>query len=318
MDADFLRGEGDHVGQIRTDLAMEAFDGAGGEGFPGVQVSRWDAADVRMTEVLITDPDAAQSLGKACGAYLTMECGMLRERAPEARLAVSALLGEELGRMIRAGDGAPVLVVGLGNRFITPDSLGPRAIDRTLVTRHMAQCGFGADNLRSVCAIAPGVLGVTGIETMEMVESLVERLQPAAILCVDSLAARDSGRIGSTIQLSDAGIQPGAGVGNQRRPLTRETIGVDVVAVGMPTVIYASTLARDAFGVLAARDGSTPDEAALDAMERELSGEGIGEMIVTPREIDAIVEDAAGVIAAGINRALQPSLSDAEIDAMMR
>ena len=121
--------------------------------------------------------------------------------------------------MIRAGDGAPVLVVGLGNRFITPDSLGPRAVDRTLVTRHMAQCGFGADNLRSVCAIAPGVLGVTGIETMEMVESLVERLQPAAILCVDSLAARDSGRIGSTIQLSDAGIQPRRGRG-QPAPAT--------------------------------------------------------------------------------------------------
>ena len=147
--------------QIRTDLAMESFDGAGGESLPGVQVSHWDVADVRMTEVLITDPDAAQSLGKACGAYLTMECGLLRERAPEARLAVAALLGEELGRMIQPDDSAPVLVVGLGNRFITPDSLGPRAVDRTLVTRHMAECGFASENLRSVCAIAPGVLGIT-------------------------------------------------------------------------------------------------------------------------------------------------------------
>ena len=130
--------------QIRTDLAMESFDGAGGESLPGVQVSHWDVADVRMTEVLITDPDAAQSLGKACGAYLTMECGLLRERAPEARLAVAALLGEELGRMIQPDDSAPVLVVGLGNRFITPDSLGPRAVDRTLVTRHMAECGIAS------------------------------------------------------------------------------------------------------------------------------------------------------------------------------
>lgn len=303
------------MGQIRTDLAMEAFDGAGGGALPGVQVSHWDVADVRMTEVLITDPDAAQSLGKACGAYLTMECGPLRERAPEARTAVAALLGEELGRMIQSGGDAPVLVVGLGNRFITPDSLGPRAVDRTLVTRHMAGRGF-AEGLQSVCAIAPGVLGVTGIETTEMVESLVGALKPRAILCVDSLAARDSARIGSTIQLSDAGIQPGAGVGNHRRPLTRETVGVDVVAVGMPTVIYAATLARDAFAALAARDGSTPSEEALDAMERELFGQAIGEMIVTPREIDAIVEDAAATIASGINRALQPTLSDAEIAAM--
>lgn len=303
--------------QIRTDLAMESFDGSGGESLPGVQVSHWDVADVRMTEVLITDPDAAQSLGKACGAYLTMECGLLRERAPEARLAVAALLGEELGRMIQPDDSAPVLVVGLGNRFITPDSLGPRAVDRTLVTRHMAECGFASANLRSVCAIAPGVLGITGIETTEMVESLVEKLRPRAILCVDSLAARDSARIGSTIQLSDAGIQPGAGVGNHRRPLTKDSLGVDVVAVGMPTVIYAATLARDAFAVLAARDGSTPSEDALDGMERELFRQEIGEMIVTPREIDAIVEDASAVIASGINRALHPSLSDAEISAMM-
>ena len=146
------------------------------------------------------------------------------------------------------------------------------------------------------------MLGITGIEATEM---------------LDTLAARDSARIGSTIQLSDAGIQPGAGVGNHRRPLTKDSLGVDVVAVGMPTVIYAATLARDAFAVLAARDGSTPSEDALDGMERELFGQEIGEMIVTPREIDAIVEDASAVIASGINRALHPSLSDAEISAMM-
>ena len=299
----------------RTDLAMESFNE--GDHSPGVQVSHWDTADVRMTEVIISDEETAHQLGKPCGVYLTMECGLLRERDPEARIAVSALLGEELGRMIRSESDAPVLVIGLGNRFITPDSLGPLAVDRTLVTRHMLQTEYARSDMRSVCAIAPGVLGVTGVETMEMVQSLAEKLRPRAIVCIDSLAARASERIGSTIQLTDTGIQPGGGVGNHRQPLTRETLGTDVIAVGMPTVVYAATLARDAFAVLSARNGDQPDESALDAMERELLSEALGEMIVTPREIDAIVQDAATVIAAGVNRALQPLLSDAEIAAMM-
>ena len=299
----------------RTDLAMESFNE--GDHSPGVQVSHWDTADVRMTEVIISDEETAHQLGKPCGVYLTMECGLLRERDPEARIAVSALLGEELGRMIRSESDAPVLVIGLGNRFITPDSLGPLAVDRTLVTRHMLQTEYARSDMRSVCAIAPGVLGVTGVETMEMVQSLAEKLRPRAIVCIDSLAARASERIGSTIQLTDTGIQPGGGVGNHRQPLTRETLGTDVIAIGMPTVVYAATLARDAFAVLSARNGDQPDESALDAMERELLSEALGEMIVTPREIDAIVQDAAAVIAAGVNRALQPLLSDAEIAAMM-
>lgn len=299
----------------RTDLAMESFNE--GDHSPGVQVSHWDTADVRMTEVIISDEETAHQLGKPCGVYLTMECGLLRERDPEARIAVSALLGEELGRMIRSESDAPVLVIGLGNRFITPDSLGPLAIDRTLVTRHMLQTEYARSDMRSVCAIAPGVLGVTGVETMEMVQSLAEKLRPRAIVCIDSLAARASERIGSTIQLTDTGIQPGGGVGNHRQPLTRETLGTDVIAIGMPTVVYAATLARDAFAALSARNGDQPDESALDAMERELLSEALGEMIVTPREIDAIVQDAAAVIAAGVNRALQPLLSDAEIAAMM-
>ena len=299
----------------RTDLAMESFNE--GDHSPGVQVSHWDTADVRMTEVIISDEEAARQLGKPCGAYLTMECGLLRERDPEARIAVSALLGEELGRMIRSESDAPVLVIGLGNRFITPDSLGPLAVDKTLVTRHMLQTEYARSDMRSVCAIAPGVLGVTGVETMEMVQSLAEKLRPRAIVCIDSLAARASERIGSTIQLTDTGIQPGGGVGNHRQPLTRETLGTDVIAVGMPTVVYAATLARDAFAALSARNGDQPDDGALDAMERELLSETLGEMIVTPREIYAIVQDAAAVIAAGVNRALQPLLSDAEIAAMM-
>ena len=303
----------------RTDLAMECFDSTDGGAIPGTQVSHWESGGIEITEVLVTDNEAAQLLDKPKGAYLTLECPLLLERDPDARLAMAALLAEEIDRILPGGDGeSPVLVVGLGNRSITPDALGPGVVDRTLVTRHMLGAPWAQSGMNSVCAIAPGVLGITGIESMELVEALVKAIAPRAILCVDSLAARDSRRIGCTIQLTDTCIQPGAGVGNHRRPLTRQSVGVPVISVGMPTVVYAATLARDAFAWLAGEDGDgEPHEAALEDMEKTLLGADIGEMIVTPREIDAIIQDASGIIALAINRALQPTLSDAEIAAMM-
>ncbi len=304
---------------IRTDLAVEAFDGDSAAALPGVEISHWETDGVVVTEVRITENEAAHHLGKPKGTYLTLECPLLRERDPDARLAMASLLGEELARVLPEESGrAPVLVVGLGNRSITPDALGPCVVDRTLVTRHMLNAPGIQPGMQSVCAFAPGVLGITGIESMELVAAVVRAVSPRAVLCVDSLAARDSRRIGSTIQLTDTGIQPGAGVGNRRQALTRDSLGAPVISVGMPTVIYAATLARDAFAWLNSKNNDEAShEAALEDMERELLGSDVGEMIVTPREIDAIVQDAAGIIASGVNRALQPQLSDAEIAAMM-
>ena len=297
---------------FRTDLAMENL--ASDLSYPGVEVHRWQESDIELIEVVILTEEAAQALGKPCGSYLTLECPLLREHDPDARIAMSTLLGEELGRMLDSGDDAPVLVVGLGNRSVTPDALGPAVIDKTLVTRHIQGSGFAAENMRSVCAMAPGVLGVTGIETVELVESLVRDLKPRAVVCIDSLAARDSRRIGCTIQVSNTGIQPGSGVGNHRKPLTRETLGVDVIAVGVPTVIYAATLARDAFALLSDAENH---EEALNALEKDLLDTSLGNLIVTPRDIDAIVKNCAVLISAAVNRALQPRLSEAEIAAMM-
>lgn len=296
----------------RTDLAMENFDP--NSGFPGVEVHRWEESDVQLSEVLIVSEKAARELGKPCGTYLTLECALLREHDPDARAAMSNLLGEELARMLEPFDGKPILVAGLGNRGVTPDALGPAAVEKTLVTRQLCAGEFAPNGLRSVSAFAPGVLGVTGIETVEMVESLARAIQPAAVVCVDSLAARDSARIGCTVQISNTGIQPGSGVGNHRRALTKESLGVDVVAVGVPTVIYAATLARDAFALLS---GEGEGEAALGAMERELMETRLGNLIVTPRDIDAIVQNCAALIAGGLNRALHPGLSDEQIAQMM-
>lgn len=299
----------------RTDLAMESFNVQ--NSCPGTDVHQWEVSGIQVTEVIIRTEEAAEQLGKPAGSYLTLECPALREHDPRARLQMANLLGEELSRLLEPRDDAPVLVVGLGNRSVTPDSLGPSAIDKTLVTRHLLSSEYGSRRMKSVCAIAPGVLGITGIETVEMVESLAGKLSPRAILCIDALAARDSARIGCTVQISNTGIHPGSGVGNHRRPLTKESLGIDVIALGIPTVIYAATLARDAFALLADRRDQSETDDALASMERELLGTEMGNLIVTPRDIDTIITNCAGMIAGGINRALQPNLSAAEIAEMM-
>ena len=298
--------------QIRTDLAMESAGDT--NSLPGVRVSHWENAGINVTEVNVTDQKSAIQLGKPIGNYITLESECVKRRDVDSRLAMSIMIAEEIARLTDVSKG-DVLVVGLGNRMITPDSLGPLTVDRILVTRHIFSelPKYADERLNSVCAVAPGVLGVTGIETAEMLESIVRSIKPACVICVDALAARASSRIGAAVQITDTGIQPGSGVGNRRKALNRERLGVDVIAVGMPTVIYAATLARDAM------EGLEPDAAdeALENMERELMGGPAGDMIVTPREIDALIKDSAGMIAMGINRALQPELSDGEIMAMM-
>ena len=297
---------------LRTDLAMENV--GGNPDLPGVDVRAWQQGDISMTEVIIQSEEAGRALEKPPGSYLTMECALLRDHDPQARIAMSNLLAGELGRLIPDKNSAPVLVVGLGNRSVTPDSLGPAVAEKILVTRHFLNSKYAPEGMHSVCAIAPGVLGVTGIETMELVESLVQQVQPRAVICIDSLAARDSRRIGATVQISSTGIQPGSGVGNHRRPLTRETLGVDVIAIGVPTVIYAATLARDAFALLSDQD---KHDEALGSLERELLDTTLGNLIVTPRDVDAIIKNCATLIAGGVNQALQPNLSESEIAQMM-
>ena len=306
--------------QIRTDLAMESAGAMGGRELPGVQISEWETGGVTLTEVKIETDEGARLLGKPVGLYVTLECEGVKRRNVEARRAMSALLGEELARLLPDDNGAPVLVAGLGNRTVTPDSLGPLTVDRTLVTRHLyaERPELTRRGMTPVCAVAPGVLGVTGVETSEMVRAISQAVRPRAVVAVDSLAARAVSRVASTVQLTDTGIRPGSGVGNHRAALTAETLGAPVLAVGVPMVIYAATIARDAFGLLSKDDDSPEHEQALDAMAKELLAGSLGEMIVTPREVDDLVSDAAAILAGGINRALHPGLSEQEILTMMQ
>ena len=292
-----------------TDLAVEARG----------NMPRSDAVHLacgieRLTVRIDSERDA-QNMGRPRGVYVTLTCPQTMSIALETRRALAHELAATLADMLPKARKS-VLVVGLGNRNVTPDSLGPRTAERILVTRHMAGC-LPEDVLRdmaSVSAASPGVLGVTGMETAEILRGMVAHVQPDAVIAIDALAARSSSRIASTIQIADTGITPGSGVGNHQKALDERTLGVPVIAVGVPLVVYASTIASDALCALG--DGEMEEERIAACVEQVVS-ERLGEMVVTPREVDALVERMAGVLADGINQALQPTLTGAEIAQMM-
>ena len=295
-----------------TDLAMES-RGAQPEQTKTLQNG------IERTVVTVRDAQTAQALGRPMGVYVTLSCPQRMSIELGTRRALSAELGRAIAGMLPE-DCRTVLVVGLGNRTVTPDALGPRTVERVLVTRHMDGClpQDVEEKLRSVCAAAPGVLGVTGIETAEVLRGMVEHVRPDAMIAVDALAARSSARICSTIQIADTGITPGSGVGNHRKALTAQTLGIPVIAVGVPMVVYASTIARDAMGYLSAIDGaSEADEERLAACVERVVTQRLGDLIVTPREVDALVERMAGIVAEGINLALHPELTESEIAQLM-
>ena len=274
---------------------------------------------VERTVVEIRDDATAAELGRPMGRYVTLSCPQQMSIELAMRRALSRALGDTLRDMLPERFHT-VLVTGLGNRSVTPDALGPRTVERVLVTRHMDGCmpEDVESRMASVCAAAPGVLGVTGIETAEVLSGMVRHVKPDAVIAVDALAARDSRRICSTIQVSDTGITPGSGVGNHQKALTRDTLGVPVIAVGVPMVVYASTIARDAVGILSEADGADEeDERKLMACVERVVSAQLGDLIVTPREVDALVERMAGIVAEGINLALHPGLHESEIAQLM-
>ena len=275
---------------IRTDLAMEAREGLGRRSIPGLKSETLTPQEgITLTRVAVESDEASQALQKAKGQYVTLEAPGLALRDPMLEEAVSHLMAQELGRMMpEPARSGPVLVVGLGNWNITPDSLGPRVVKGTMVTRHL----------------------------LEMIPQAVDkRVRPAAVVAVDALASRDSRRIATTLQLSDAGIQPGSGVGNRRMALNGETLGCPVVAVGVPTVVYAATIIRDALEKLAGGRGALglDVDKAMEAMRSDR----LSEMVVTPKEVDALVEDTARWLALGLNLWIHNGLSAQEVEAFL-
>ena len=228
---------------IRTDLAMEVCETLSPENddkIPGVEITveQDEKLDITVTWVEVTSPEGENAIGKPMGNYVTLEAPAMQENSPCEHEEITKMLVRKFARIHKLPKEATVLVIGLGNRNVTPDALGPNVCERLLVTRHMGEFVPTelAGRLRSVCALAPGVMGITGIETAEVAKGVVEKTKPDLVIAVDALAARRTSRINSTIQISDVGINPGAGMGNKRAAINRESMGVPVVAIGVPTV----------------------------------------------------------------------------------
>ena len=289
----------------RTDLALEAqelWQESAGEQtqLKGVQARDSQREGYAVTTVRILDQEGAQALGKPAGTYVTLTVDGLARREEDAFGRAVRAVAAELTQLL-AGLEGPVLVACLGNRAVTPDAVGPKVHDHLLITRHLVDQApehFGA--FRPVASVAAGVLGTTGVESGELVGALTGRLKPVCIIAVDALASRSLDRLCRTIQLADTGIAPGSGVGNHRHALDRESLGVPVIAIGVPTVVDGATLAADLRGT-----------ADLPPLGRE------GEMLVTPKDIDSQVNDLAKVIGYGITLALQPGLTLEDMELLM-
>ena len=294
--------------QRRTDLALEAAqlwrEGGNTGELPGVTQEESTREGYPVTTVKVLDDRGAKAIGKPVGTYVTVDLSALVRREEDAFGRAARAVAAELNALLKLPEGAPALVVGLGNRAITPDNIGPAAADHTMVTRHLVEQvpeHFGS--FRPVAALAAGVLGTTGVESGQLVRAVAERIRPACVLCVDALAARSVRRVCRTVQVADTGITPGSGVGNAREALNAQTLGVPVIAIGVPTVVDAATLTRD---VLA--------QAGREELEPHALGEAGGGLIVTPRDIDTQVHDLAKVIGYGINLALHPGLTIQDVE----
>lgn len=301
---------------LRTDLAVEAREIAQSSGaLEGVTSEEVQKGKVTITRVHVLDQRGEKSIGKPVGNYITVEAQGIGDAEDEAFGDAVEAVAQELGEMIKPfGDGA-VLVAGLGNAAMTPDAIGPRCVKNLLVTRHIAgelSKIQGLEGLRAVAAIAPGVLGQTGVEAGEIIKAIVSRINPVAVIVVDALASRRSSRLGNTVQLSDTGIVPGSGVGNSRFAINRETLGVPVISMGVPTVVDAATFALDIL-----ENAGMGADAGQEEQIRESIEPGGVTMFVTPRFIDLIVEHASRLAGLAINRALHPTVSTEDIQRLI-
>ena len=305
----------------RTDLALEAREMLNrkvSEEIPGVIVETIEDEEIMITKVSITTPEAEHSMGKGQGKYITIEAQGLKYKDTPLQEKIMKILAKELAELTDLPKDAMILIIGLGNRNVTPDALGPRAVEKIVVTRHLQ--GMLSPELkggvRSVCAIAPGVLGITGMETVEIVQGIVSKVKPDLVIAIDALAAASSKRVLTTVQLANTGISPGSGVGNKRFGLTKESLGVPVIAIGVPTVVHASTIAMDTLDTLQEHAHFARYFKSMENLSDEdrktivsqVLPEVLGDLMVTPKEVDRFIEDIAVVVAGGINQAMHPHI----------
>ena len=304
---------------IRTDLALETHEQftETAQEISGVNVYNKSIKDIKITHVEIETEEAAEKMGKPIGNYITLEFSDLRYIDKKVYERIVKQIANEIKMLISDDVEKPILVVGLGNRSITSDSLGPEVVDRLIITRHIFTHAPNilSDNYASVCALAPGVLGITGIETEEIVTAVCEKIKPSAVVVVDALAARSINRIVATVQICDTGICPGAGVGNNRREISEKTLGIPVIAVGVPTVVDAVTITEDTINSVF--DNPENSFHIDDILQSGKISKELLNFTTTPKEIDILIKKCAEVVANGINFALHDNITFEDIDLLV-
>ena len=291
------------ITERRTDLAVEERELLG-EDIRGVDYCAERIGGLPVERLHIRTQRASQLLKKPVGNYVTVQLPSLTDSIRDTDARVKAL-SEEIGRLLPVN--GLVLVAGLGNIEITPDALGPKTASKVLATRHIPGAiarSTGLDRLRAVAVMHTGVTGQTGIETGELLRGVVKNIRPSAMIAVDALASRRLERLGCTVQISDTGISPGAGVGNRRARIDRDTMGIPVIAIGVPTVVDALTLAFDLLDI--------DDEKQGLELSKTVSPQGRG-MVVTPKEIDLLTDRAARLISLSVNMALQNDIDTEDL-----
>ena len=307
---------------FRTDLAVEmrdAYKVAKKTDVPGVSSEEEEIDDVKITRVKIETEEGANHIGKPIGNYITLDAPKIKENDPEKNEQIYKVLAKELRVLTGTDIKQSVLVVGLGNQNVTPDALGPKVVQNVEVTRHILQYAPDILNrpVRSVSAISPGVLGTTGMETSEVIRGVVDKIRPDFVIAIDALASRKLERISTTIQIADTGINPGSGIGNKRTAICKDTLGVPVIAIGVPTVVDAATMANDTIDLMLKNIDKTTSQNANDydrikpmdqdekyGLIKEVLNPYVGDLVVTPKEIDEIIDSVSDVVSQGINYAL--------------
>lgn len=313
---------------IKLDLAVEAHDllrgEAGGE-IPGVKMNEETFEEGVLKTITILDEQGAQIMGRPPGTYVTLETNGLRENNKMVHKTIGEMLANKLKEIFPLNDDSTVLIVGLGNWNATPDALGPKVVGLSMATRHIFQYAPGElqQGLRPVSILAPGVLGLTGIETAEIIKGTVDRIKPDLLICIDALAAGSVERINASIQVSTTGINPGSGVGNNRMAINQETMGIPVIAIGVPTVVQAGLIAHQAMEQLFNHLQKTPalqhlymglQPIAVNQMISKVLEPFGGQLMVTPKEIDEHISNTARVIAMSLAMSLHPGMPPEEVE----
>ncbi len=308
--------------QVRTDLALETREKFKEDNveIKGVRVEEEyrREKEIKITTMVIETENGAKAMGKPKGTYITLEAANMDSQDEDYHREISIELARIIKRLLPEGRNTfSVLVAGLGNREVTPDALGPRVVDNMMITRHVlkefGKYAFGEQEVNSVSGIVPGVMAQTGMESQEIIRGVIEQTKPDVMIAIDALAARSTRRLSRTIQITDTGINPGSGVGNHRHGLSKDTVGIPVIAIGVPTVVDAATIVSDTMQTLiqAMEEHShlsalSTGLNALNDMEkyeliRELLSPQLNTMFVTPKDIDESVKRLSYTLSEGLN-----------------